>query len=95
MRSLEQIDALIAERDRLRAELDHAQTMLAESEAVIGMPVVEAIRAAVARVDASDPYALTDVVEQQRVTIIKLHDAFSLVARSRSEWRARAKRVDR
>lgn len=73
---------------RLREQLDHAQTMLAEAEAVIGMPVTEAIRAAVARVDARRPYALTEAYDA-------LTRAFEVMARSRNEWRARAKRVDR
>lgn len=36
MYELEHIDDLIIERDRLRAELDHAQTLLAEWEALVG-----------------------------------------------------------
>lgn len=88
----EQIDALIAERDRLRGEVEWAVTKLEEWEALVGMPLVEALTAATARALADEPYALAEVMEEQRVTIIKLRDAFDRVARSRNEWRARAKR---
>jgi hypothetical protein len=89
----EQIDALIAERDRLRGEVEHAQTLLAEWEAIVGMPLVPAVQQAIARVDANEPYALAEVLEEQRVTIIELRDAFDRVAKSRNEWRSRAKRA--
>lgn len=61
-----QIDALIGERDRLRAELDHAQTLLADWEAVVGVPLLAAVCSAVARVDKREPYALTEALEERR-----------------------------
>lgn len=69
------------------------ETELTEWEALVGQPLIEALNAATARVLAGDPYALTEMLEQQRVTIIKLRDAFDRVARSRNEWRDRAKRA--
>lgn len=59
MYSPEQIDDLIAERDRLRRELDDAQTQLAEWEAVIGMPLGEAVRIGHERVERGYPYDQT------------------------------------
>lgn len=86
MYSPEQIDALIAERDRLRGEVDHAQTLLAEWEAIVGMPLVPAVQQAIARVDAGRPYALAEAHEL-------LVGAFHKIASDRNEWRSRARRA--
>lgn len=82
----EQIDALIGERDRLRAELDHAQTLLAEWEALVGAPMLAAVCSAVARVDSNRPYALTEAYDV-------LAGAFHKIAEDRNMWRARARRA--
>jgi hypothetical protein len=66
---------------------------LAEWEGIVGQTLIEALKAGTTRVEAGDPYALTEMIEQQRITIIKLRDAFDQVARSRNEWRDRAKRA--
>jgi hypothetical protein len=69
------------------------ETELAEWEGLVGQTLIEALKAGTARVEAGDPYALAEMIEQQRITIIKLRDAFDQVARSRNEWRDRAKRA--
>jgi hypothetical protein len=69
------------------------ETELAEWEGLVGKTLIEALKAGTARVEAGDPYALAEMIEQQRITIIKLRDAFDQVARSRNEWRDRAKRA--
>jgi len=86
MYSPEQIDALIAERDRLRAELDHAQTLLAEWEAVVGMPLVTALNEACERVETGQPYTIVGAHEA-------LRGAFHKIAEDRNKWRAQAKRA--
>jgi len=82
----EQIDALIAERDRLRRELDHAQTLVAEAEALLGMPIVEALAAGTERALAGMPYSIAETYEA-------LVGAFRKMARDRNKWRAQAKRA--
>lgn len=72
---------------------DETEVALAEWEALVGVELVPALRAATERVLVNDPYSLTEMVEQQQIEIIKLRDAFDRVAKSRNEWRARAKRV--
>lgn len=67
-------------------ELEHAQTLLAEWEALVGMPLPQAIAIAVARVDANQPYALGEAYEA-------LTGAFHKLAQDRNMWRARAKRT--
>lgn len=71
---------------RLRKQLDNAQTMVAELEALIGAPFSEALNAGVDRVEAGQPYALLEVLE-------KLRGAFHKVAQDRNKWRAQAKRL--
>lgn len=88
MYDLEHIDDLIADRDRLRVELDHAQTLLAEWEALVGQSLPAAVHCAVARVDSHRPYALTEAYEV-------LAGAFHKLATDRNEWRARARRAER
>jgi hypothetical protein len=88
------VDALIAERDRLRAEVERAVTALEEWEQLVGIPLPQAIAAAHARIEADDPYALIEFVEQQQITIIKLRDAFDRAAASRNRWRDFANRLD-
>lgn len=82
----ERIGALIAERDRLRLEIDRAVTKDAEWEAVVGMPLAQAMADAHARYDANAPYALTEALDELRT-------AFRKVAEDRNMWRARAKRA--
>jgi uncharacterized protein YqfA (UPF0365 family) len=89
----EHADQAVAELQRRRAEVDELQTECAEWEAIVGMHLAQALAEAHARHAANDPYALADMVEQQRVTIVKLRDAFDRVAKSRNEWRDRAKRA--
>jgi len=83
---MDDIAALLAERDRLRRELDHAITMNEEWEALVGAPFRECVIAAQARVSAGKPYALAEVLGN-------LSEAFRSVAEDRNMWRARAKRA--
>lgn len=75
----DQVREARAEADRLRQELEHAQTLLAEWEALVGTSLPAAVHCAVARVDKNKPYAL--------------NGAFHLVAEDRNMWRARARRA--
>jgi hypothetical protein len=65
---------------------------LAELHALVGVELVPALRAATDRVLAGDAYSLTAALDDARERIAKLEVAFEQVARSRNEWRARAKR---
>jgi hypothetical protein len=81
------------------ATLD-TETLLAEWQALVGAGLTESLRWAVERVNAGEPYALTEAlaVSQQRLALVvdrfnKLSEAFDKVVKQRNEFRARAKRA--
>ncbi len=69
------------------------ETRLAELEALVGDELVRALQSATARVDNGRPYSLTEALDEARIEIAELRNAFSEIAKSRNEWRARAKRT--
>jgi hypothetical protein len=73
--------------DQAIDELIHARAMLAEWEALVGMPLPQAVAIAVARVDDNRPYTLAAAHEA-------LTGAFHRLAQDRNMWRARAKRAE-
>jgi len=69
-----------------------SEVALVEWEGLVGVELVPALRAGTERVLVGEPYALHELVDELRERITKLEAAFEQVARSRNEWRARAKR---